>query len=91
MHSFRSITSFATTVAISFGVLTASVSSNACAQGCPGDVNGDGQVDGADLAALLATWGSCPVLAPMNTLTPHTPAIISISWSTSVLSCVAPA
>ena len=73
MHSFRSITSFATTVAISFGVLTASVSSNACAQGCPGDVNGDGRVDGADLAALLATWGSCPVLAPtISSVNPNT-------------------
>ena len=64
MKSCRSITSFATTVAISFGVLTASVSSNACAQSCPGDINRDGQVDGADLGALLSTWGICPALAP---------------------------
>ena len=64
MKPFRSITSFATTAAISFGVLTAFLSSNACAQACPGDLNGDGQVNGADLGALLATWGICPVLAP---------------------------
>jgi formylglycine-generating enzyme required for sulfatase activity len=64
MKPFRSITSFATTTAISFGVLTAFLSSNACAQACPGDLNGDGQVNGADLGALLATWGICPVLAP---------------------------
>jgi formylglycine-generating enzyme required for sulfatase activity len=64
MKPFRSITSFATTTAISFGVLTAFLSSNACAQACPGDLNGDGQVNGADLGALLASWGICPVLAP---------------------------
>ena len=27
---------------------------------CPGDINGDGVVDGADLAVLLAGWGQCP-------------------------------
>jgi len=64
MKPLRSITSFATTTAISFGVLTAFLSSNACAQACPGDLNGDGQVNGADLGALLASWGICPVLAP---------------------------
>ena len=64
MKTCRSITSFATTAAIAFGVLTAAVSSNACAQACPGDINGDGQVDGADLGALLSTWGICPVFAP---------------------------
>jgi formylglycine-generating enzyme required for sulfatase activity len=64
MKPLRSITSFATTAAISFGVLTAFLSSNACAQACPGDLNGDGQVNGADLGALLASWGICPVLAP---------------------------
>ena len=64
MKPFRSISSFATTAAISFGVLAASLSSSACAQSCPGDLNGDGQVNGADLGALLATWGICPVLAP---------------------------
>lgn len=26
---------------------------------CPGDLNGDGMVNGADLAALLAQWGAC--------------------------------
>lgn len=28
--------------------------------GIPGDINGDGQVDGADLALLLGAWGDCP-------------------------------
>ncbi len=59
------ITSFATTAAISFGVLTAFLSSNACAQACPGDLNGDGQVSGGDLGVFLISWGACPVLAPM--------------------------
>ena len=27
-------------------------------EGVPGDLNGDGQVDGADLANLLGTWGT---------------------------------
>jgi formylglycine-generating enzyme required for sulfatase activity len=30
------------------------------AQSCAGDVNGDGKVDGADLAVVLANWGTCP-------------------------------
>jgi formylglycine-generating enzyme required for sulfatase activity len=73
MKPFRSITSFATTAAISFGVLTAFLSSNACAQACPGDLNGDGQVNGADLGELLSSWGVCPVLAPtISSVTPNT-------------------
>jgi hypothetical protein len=27
-----------------------------------GDLNGDGIVDGSDLAALLGAWGACPGL-----------------------------
>lgn len=33
---------------------------NAPPQGVPGDLNGDGGVDGADLTILLAEWGFCP-------------------------------
>jgi formylglycine-generating enzyme required for sulfatase activity len=29
-------------------------------QGCSGDINGDGKVDGVDLATVLAQWGNCP-------------------------------
>jgi hypothetical protein len=32
---------------------------NTFCTGCPGDLNGDGVVDGADLASLLANWGPC--------------------------------
>ena len=31
---------------------------------CVGDINGDGQVDGADLNTLLASWGPCPTGGP---------------------------
>jgi len=27
---------------------------------CPGDLNDDRQVDGADFGSLLASWGPCP-------------------------------
>lgn len=30
------------------------------AQSCSGDINSDGEVNGADLAILLAQWGPCP-------------------------------
>ena len=31
-----------------------------CPSSCPGDVNGDGVVDGADLGTLIGAWGLCP-------------------------------
>jgi len=39
--------------------LSATVSA-ARGQSCSGDVNGDGVVDGVDLATVLAAWGNCP-------------------------------
>jgi hypothetical protein len=27
--------------------------------GLPGDLNADGQVDGADLGSMLSAWGAC--------------------------------
>lgn len=34
---------------------------------CNADINGDGVVDGADLAAMLAAWGSCDIcIADLN-------------------------
>ncbi|MEC8319882.1 MAG: hypothetical protein VX012_00630 [Planctomycetota bacterium] len=31
----------------------------ACPADCPGDFNGDGQVNGVDLGTLLQSWGPC--------------------------------
>jgi hypothetical protein len=28
-------------------------------QSCPGDLNGDGVINGADLGAMLVGWGQC--------------------------------
>jgi formylglycine-generating enzyme required for sulfatase activity len=46
------------------GVMTAAfglaVSSARAQSGCSGDINGDGKVDGFDLAAVLTQWGNCP-------------------------------
>jgi hypothetical protein len=28
--------------------------------GCTGDINADGDVNGADLGYLLSNWGPCP-------------------------------
>ncbi len=33
---------------------------------CAADLNGDGQVDGADLAILLANWGTDNPLGDLN-------------------------
>ena len=41
-------------------LLVLALSSVAGAQTCRSDLNGDGQVNGADLGILLADWGFCP-------------------------------
>lgn len=41
-------------------LLTLALSASAGAQTCRSDLNGDGQVNGADLGILLADWGFCP-------------------------------
>jgi hypothetical protein len=28
--------------------------------GCSGDIDGNGTIDGSDLALLLNAWGACP-------------------------------
>ncbi len=43
-------------------------SSTAHAQGCRGDVNGDGLVNAVDLSEVLAAWGTCP--ASITSVTP---------------------
>jgi formylglycine-generating enzyme required for sulfatase activity len=45
------------------GVLIAAataIATPALAQACSSDINGDGRVDGADLATVLSNWGACP-------------------------------
>jgi formylglycine-generating enzyme required for sulfatase activity len=42
--------------------------SAAHAQGCRGDVNGDGLVNAVDLSEVLAAWGTCP--ASITSVTP---------------------
>ena len=51
----RSLTSF---IAVLLFVSAAWVSAS---EHCPADFNGDGQVNAADLAELLAAWGPCEV------------------------------
>jgi formylglycine-generating enzyme required for sulfatase activity len=41
-------------------LLAFALSTSAGAQTCRSDLNGDGQVNGADLGILLADWGFCP-------------------------------
>ena len=36
------------------------LASSSSGQSCAGDLNGDGRVDGADLATVLTNWGYCP-------------------------------
>ncbi len=38
-------------------VLLTAAGGTACPGACPADLNGDGQVDGADLGSLLSAWG----------------------------------
>lgn len=40
--------------------------SSAAQPGAPGDLNGDGHVDGADLATLLGAWGGASQTADLN-------------------------
>ena len=43
---------------VAAGVILSGVSSALARGGCPGDSNGDGAVDAADLGALLTDWGN---------------------------------
>ena len=55
MKSLKILLSLVAAVAMTFGVSTSSAQAQ-----CASDITGDGQINGADLAQLLADWGSCP-------------------------------
>jgi len=57
-HSLRAV----------IATLTLAVAIPAGAQTCRSDLNGDGQVNGADLGIMLADWGFCP--ATITSVTP---------------------
>ena len=43
--------------------------SEVCAEYCPGDFNGDGEIGGLDLGLMLVAWGECietPCLPDLN-------------------------
>jgi formylglycine-generating enzyme required for sulfatase activity len=54
----RPLRTLLATVAACTASLAVSVAAHA--QGCSSDINGDGRVDGADLATVLSNWGTCP-------------------------------
>jgi formylglycine-generating enzyme required for sulfatase activity len=73
MQPFASLRASARVFAVGLSLCVASVgvlvpADAACAQGCSSDVNGDGRVDGADLATVLSNWGTCP--ASVTSVTP---------------------
>ncbi|MFM8817754.1 MAG: SUMF1/EgtB/PvdO family nonheme iron enzyme [Phycisphaerales bacterium] len=45
-------------------LMAAAACSGALAQSCPGDIDGNGEVDGEDLGILLSAWGRCTPGAP---------------------------
>ncbi len=49
-------------ISCAFALVASLAPSHACAQSCSGDINGDGAVDGGDLATMLSQWGSCPAI-----------------------------
>ena len=53
--SHRHVFSIVAAVTMTFGLSTSTVQAQ-----CASDITGDGQINGADLAQLLADWGSCP-------------------------------
>jgi len=73
MQPFASLRASARMYAFSLSLVAAAVgvlvpAGAVRAQGCSSDVNGDGRVDGADLATVLSNWGACP--ASVTSVTP---------------------
>ncbi len=63
MKSPNILLSIIAAVAMTFGLSTSSVQGGAGGT-CASDINGDRQINGADLAQLLADWGQCPAVVP---------------------------
>ncbi len=58
--SMRKINTIAASAAVAFSAISfAPTAPQAQAQNCTGDNNGDGFVNGVDLAQVLADWGAC--------------------------------
>ena len=58
--SMRKINTIAASAAVAFSAISfAPTAPQAQAQNCTGDNNGDGVVNGVDLAQVLADWGAC--------------------------------
>ena len=68
MKSTSLLLSIVAAVTMTFGVSTSSVYSQGS---CAGDNNGDGLVNGVDLAQVLTDWGACGIPAPIiSSVTP---------------------
>ena len=76
MKSPNILLSIVAAVTMTFGVSTSSVQGQGS---CAGDNNGDGLVNGVDLAIVLGAWGVCP-----GTITSVTPLHGSILGGTQI-------
>ena len=76
MKSPNILLSIVAAVTMTFGVSTSSVQGQGT---CSGDINGDGLVNGIDLAIVLVGWGFCP-----GTITSVTPLQGSILGGTQI-------
>jgi hypothetical protein len=59
---------YASTTTLGTGTLGLNLQSSTgtCSGGSPGDLNGDGRVDGFDLTVLLSAWGPCSGSCPAD-------------------------
>ena len=76
MKSPNILLSLVAAVTMTFGISTSSVQGQGT---CSGDINGDGLVNGVDMAFVLSAWGVCP-----GTITSVTPLQGSILGGTQI-------
>ncbi len=77
MKSLNLLLSIVAAVTMTFGISTSSVQGQGSCGGA--DTNGDGLVNGVDLAVVLGAWGVCP-----GTITSVTPLQGSILGGTQI-------